>query len=118
MPSTNSPTPLELPYLEVSENGYAAAVAAAFHRETTVRATALSGPCPRCHHVMEYLISATGVKGQRWERWFNRQATVTPSATSPEPSGPEDMFCTCEQEHPGRPASYLGCGAYWTLPLT
>lgn len=113
LPPDREPKESKLPYRETSEEGYAAA-AAGFHREATARATlVLSGLCPRCSHMMEYLISKTTVKSRRWWQLTGRGVTADPPA-APEP---EDMCCTCEQAHPGRPADYLGCGAYWTLAL-
>ncbi|MGW3788501.1 hypothetical protein ACWD5Z_28240 [Micromonospora chokoriensis] len=96
-----------MPYLETSEDNFAQA-ASAFLGETTADGTVvLSGPCPRCGHAMEYLITTSVVKG-----WRARKA---PAPTVAQPV--EEMCCTCEQDHPGRPVDYLGCGAFWDLPL-
>jgi hypothetical protein len=97
----------DMPYLEANREHFAEA-ASAFLRETTADGTVvLSGPCPRCGHAMEYLITRSVVKG-----WRARKAT-TPAAAQLV----EEMCCTCEQVHPGRPNDYLGCGAFWDLPL-
>jgi hypothetical protein len=97
-------------YEEVTDNAYAEH-ATGFHIEESPDHTiVLHGTCPRCHHVMEYVISDSVTK---------RSVSGTGSGTTPTPEPTvEEMCCTCDQEHQGRPKDYLGCGAYWDLVLT
>ena len=82
----------------------------------------LVGSCPRCMHAMEYLIASGGVT----RSWVRRASSLLGGAGSAAPVSPlpaagdddaEKMICTCEHDHPGRPADYLGCGAWWNLAV-
>jgi hypothetical protein len=99
-----------LAYEEVTEDSYAEH-ATGFDIDTTPDDTiVLHGTCPRCRHVMEYVISDSVTKRAA------EAVTTTAPAQDGQPSV-EEMCCTCDQEHPGRPADYLGCGAFWDLAL-
>jgi hypothetical protein len=98
-------------YAEKTDDRYAERAASEFTADSTAGAVTLRGPCPRCQHVMEYLIGDV-VRHWRW------RPAAQPAAPRPEPETTEHMICTCEEEHPGRPADYLGCGAFWDLAIS
>lgn len=93
-----------LPYIEVTDQNYATIAAQNFSVvEVRPGTLVLSGPCPRCHAVIEIphvekLVRSTLPKGSTRE-------------------GSEPMICTCEGIHPDRPDGRYGCGAYWTLVI-
>jgi hypothetical protein len=120
---SHGPEPGLLPFKVETSDEYAIYVARTFgdvmSRDGSVT---LVGSCPRCKHVMEYLIASGGVT----RSWVRRASGLLSRAENPAPASPvpaagddvEKMICTCEHEHPGRPADYLGCGAWWNLAVT
>ncbi|MEH1168848.1 hypothetical protein V6V47_26025 [Micromonospora sp. CPCC 205539] len=93
-----------LPYVEVTEEAYAAQAAAGFTVREFEFAVQLSGQCPRCDHST----TATLV-----DELYRRES---PAGTARNP-GYRTVLCECEADHPTRPAGLRGCGAYWTLRL-
>ena len=112
-----------LPFREETSDDYAIHAAQTFDvvmsRDGSM---ALVGSCKRCEHAMEYLIAKDGVT----KSWVRRAAgpqnrAGRPAVALPAPADGENgvqMICTCEDEHPGRPADYLGCGAWWNVAVT
>lgn len=119
---SRDPEPEPLPFKVQSSNEYAIHVARTF-RDVMSKDGSLTlvGSCPRCEHAMEYLIAASGVT----RSWIRRASDLLSRAENPTPpsavpAGGDDvekMICTCEHDHPGRPADYLGCGAWWNLSV-
>ncbi|MEV4411817.1 hypothetical protein [Catellatospora sp. NPDC049609] len=111
-------------YVEVSDDAFAVHVAGTFDADRAREGSLiLRGTCPRCRHAMEYVITSGVIRS--WQQ--QPSAEPTPTAASPAPSTApsvdtgapvEQMCCTCDQEHIGRPADYLGCGAYWNLAIS
>ena len=97
-----------LPYQERTDDSYAEQ-AAKFEVRTDDESVELTGPCPRCGHMMTYLI--TDFIARHWLRFAVREPD--PATESEEP-----MLCTCDGEHPGRPSEGFGCGAYWNLKVS
>ncbi|MEV4657527.1 hypothetical protein [Micromonospora sp. NPDC049301] len=92
-----------LPYVEVTDEAYAARAAAGFTVREFEFAVLLTGRCPRCDHLMSSSVV---------DELYRREA----SAAAPDP-GYRTVLCECEADHPARPAGLRGCGAYWTLRL-
>ena len=114
---------MPVPFEEKTSDAYAEWVESTFESVTSRDGSiALVGACPRCEHAMEYLIASTVTR-----TWVRRVAGLfgrppSPPAPGPPPPAPgeevERMICTCDHEHAGRPADYLGCGAYWDLVVS
>lgn len=98
-------------YEEVSEDFYAERFLAAAKVTEDADSVELIGPCPGCGHVMTFLI--TEYAAHRHWFGFRFQQLLNPG---PDPE-PVPMLCTCEEDHPGRPAEGVGCGAYWNVRL-
>ncbi|MFC3500364.1 hypothetical protein ACFOOK_05200 [Micromonospora krabiensis] len=95
--------PDPLPYAEVTDDGYAVRAAETFTAREYGPALLLSGDCPRCGHPISWpLVDAV-----------YKNVTPVPSADADHRA----VLCTCESEHPARPAGRSGCGAYWTLEV-
>jgi hypothetical protein len=90
----------------ITEDSYAVHAATFDIEETVDRTIVLRGSCRRCDHPMEYMVAGRVVKG------LGADVTTRPQSKL------EPMFCTCQMDHPGRPAEYDGCGAYWDLEIT
>ncbi|MGH3947520.1 MAG: hypothetical protein ACRDSE_00110 [Pseudonocardiaceae bacterium] len=103
-----------MPYEEVTTDAFAEHAAGFDIEETANHCLVLRGTCPRCGHTMEYRISEAVIKAWRWPR-IGR--TPVAPLTPVEQDHVEEMCCTCDQEHPGRPKDYLGCGAYWDVEV-
>ena len=100
--------PALLPYLEVTDPGYAATAASAFEvQEGKLGDLSLRGPCPRCGTVIEIPVFDYVV----------RRAGRPTSAAEPPDAGIEPVICTCDEPHEGRPEGQVGCGAYWNFTL-
>lgn len=117
----NIPSPSDenddlMPYAEMSEEAYAELAAASFSGERIEGGSVvLRGPCPRCGHIMEYLISAEVVKSALPWPLSRLQRASRPGAGD---AGTETLTCQCEAAHPHRPQNFLGCGASWRLGVT
>ncbi|GAA1381218.1 hypothetical protein [Catellatospora chokoriensis] len=103
----------EFRYEHRTQPSYTEHVATTFEAETSDESVVLHGSCPRCGHVMEYLIDDDVVRSSR---------TITTDTPGAEPSTAgaisEHMACMCDMEHSGRPEGYRGCGAHWYLQVT
>ncbi|WP_121676634.1 hypothetical protein [Micromonospora sp. BL4] len=100
----DEPTAGPLPYVEVTDEAYAARAAAGFTVREFEFAVLLSGRCPRCDHATTSTVI---------DELYRREAAP---AAEPDP-GYRTVLCECEADHPSRPAGLRGCGAYWTLRL-
>ena len=95
-----------LPYLEITEPGFAPAAAATFTIDSYgAGVQLLRGPCPRCSAVIDIPVVVEVVKG-----------AGRPGQPAGEPAE-EPVICTCGEKHDGRPADRVGCGAYWNFVL-
>ncbi len=104
--SETAGNPVQQPYLEMTDPGYAATAAAAFEIEEYENGTlSLRGPCPRCLAQIEIPVVSRVVRGLT-------QPAVTPDSAEVEP-----VICTCAEPHGGRPEGRVGCGAYWNFTL-
>ncbi|MEV1330038.1 hypothetical protein AB0J20_10730 [Micromonospora costi] len=92
-----------LPYAEVTDDGYAARAAETFTAREFGPAVLLSGDCPRCRHPITVPVVDEVYRHE-----------VAGAGDDP---GYRTLLCTCEADHPARPAGLSGCGAYWTLLL-
>jgi hypothetical protein len=106
-----------LPYRELSEDDYAQRAA---DRNFVLDVSEpgfpiLRGTCPRCGHFMLFPVLEEVYKAVRPE---NEQKPSPAKGGTKGKEQTEPMICTCEEEHPGRPAEAEGCGAYWKLLLT
>ncbi|MEU1787244.1 hypothetical protein AB0H03_12660 [Streptomyces sparsogenes] len=101
-----------LPYAEVTEDSYAERAAADFTLTEVGPGTAeLRGPCPRCGTVIHVPVVSSTYKSFRLSRGARR--------SSPPPGERlEPVICTCADDHPGRPADKVGCGAFWLLRIS
>ena len=105
--------PQPLPYLEITNQGYATLAAQNFTIEEPKSGTlVLRGPCPRCNAVIDVPVVSGIVRS------FRLFSVRRPSGKNSAASHAEPMMCTCEDEHAGRPKDAYGCGAYWTLTLS
>lgn len=112
----SSPGQESRPYSEVSDSGYAEYAADNFTLDMTQPGfTVLRGTCPRCEDFMVYPVLEDVYKTTRPNDGGGTSKTPGESDSS---GRVEPMICTCEGEHPGRPAGAEGCGAYWSLRLT
>ncbi|MEV4758493.1 hypothetical protein AB0J86_25775 [Micromonospora sp. NPDC049559] len=101
-----------LPYAEVTEPGYAERAAATFQAARPAPGTLLlTGPCPRCGTVIQVPVVDGVYKTTGRFRVGGRREPAPSERLEP-------LICTCEEEHPGRPAGRAGCGAYWLLRIT
>jgi len=112
-----------LPYQETTSDEYAIHAKETFEIvKTKDGSLALVGSCKRCGHAMEFLIAKDGVTRTWLARLTGaRNRVLDPALALPALADDEDgaqMICACEQEHPGRPDGYLGCGAYWDVAVT
>ena len=99
------------PYQEVTDVAYGENASRTFEVEQPDRHTiVLRGRCPRCHHIMDFMISDHVVRRQSWFRFLVPE--TAPTGISEEP-----MMCTCGIDHPHRPPESVGCGAYWNLEI-
>jgi hypothetical protein len=98
-----------LSYHEETRPDFAAQVAATFKITEDEDGIILTGPCPRCADVIEIRLFDEVVRG--WLPWRPRGKPAAAGRRS------EPMICTCDQDHPDRPAGGVGCGAYWNLVL-
>lgn len=118
MPTEASPSssPGPLRYREVTEPGYAQR--AADHNFVLDAAgsdlAVLRGACPRCGDFMTFPVFTWLYKAARPKG----QGTSYAKQVAGQDGQFEPMICTCEEEHPGRPAKEEGCGAYWKLRIT
>ena len=112
-PPPGHPTPL--PYKEMSDDTYAESAVKDFTVTEPARGTlVLRGPCPRCHAFIEIpLVSSIFRSSRSVGGWPRARAPKAAEAGHKEP-----MMCTCEDDHPNRPAGRSGCGAYWTLIIS
>jgi hypothetical protein len=62
----------------------------------------LSGPCPRCGHLMSAAIEVEA-------------STRLYRVTAASGSGTNVVYCNCTSDHHGRPDGDSGCGAYGAL---
>ncbi|TDC28597.1 hypothetical protein E1211_27580 [Micromonospora sp. 15K316] len=92
-----------LPYAEVTDDGYAVRAAETFTVREFGPALLLSGDCPRCRHPVTFPVV---------DHVYRHGSAIPPGDP-----GYRTVLCTCDAEHPGRPAGPAGCGAYWTLRL-
>lgn len=94
-----------LPYLEITDEKFAAQAAETFSVIDVGSGTLmLHGPCPRCETVIDIPHVDTIFR------------SVIPDGGTHEYGEP--MMCTCEDPHPNRPDGRYGCGAYWNLILS
>lgn len=101
-----------LPYAEVTESDYAERAAATFRASRPAPGTlVLTGPCPRCDTVIRVPVVDGVYKGPSRFRLGTQREPEPPQRLEP-------LICTCEEEHPGRPAGRVGCGAYWLQQIT
>ena len=107
MPADESPPETGHPYEETTEDSYADAATRFGIEQTRDGSIVLRGECPRCRHLMEYLISTA----------VTRSMAPLPVNTASGEDATEEMCCTCDAAHAGRPAGYLGCGAYWEIAV-
>jgi hypothetical protein len=91
-----------LPFAEVTEPGYAERHTRGLRVAGTRSEAVLTGSCPRCGHVFQFV--------HPWRSYRSPRRR-------PDGLHPVQVVCTCEGEHPGRPADEEGCGAYWLLYL-
>lgn len=103
------PAPRLLPYAEMTKPEFAEKAAANFRPSEDADGIVLVGPCPRCAAVIEIRLFEEVVRD--WFPWRSRSAPATDGRRV------EPMICTCEHDHPNRPADRKGCGAYWNLAL-
>jgi hypothetical protein len=99
-----------LPYLEITQDGYAEQAARTFSIEEAEPGDyVLRGPCPRCGAVVDIPVVAGIFDGSR------------SLAHRPQPGDggkfTEPVICTCEDDHPNRPPERFGCGAYWNFVI-
>lgn len=95
-------------YLETTEDGYAAAFAEGCVASPSRRGVLLRGRCPRCDDVMHFPVVTE----------VFQTITVPGTGTRRQTSTTKRMLCTCEMDHPGRPAGDEGCGGYWNVTLS
>lgn len=72
----------------------------------------LSGRCPRCAAAIDVPV-VNGVFRSLRPRLGRRRTEGRPGTASQ--SRVELMMCTCDEDHPDRPAGRYGCGAYWSV---
>jgi len=115
-PAPPAPGP-SLPYAEISEDAFAERAAATFTvAEPTRGMLILRGPCPRCQTQIDIPVVTTLFRSSYG--FGGRFLAKGPPATRAGDVEPEPMVCTCDDEHPGRPADRFGCGAYWMLAIS
>jgi hypothetical protein len=89
-------------------------ITAVVMRAGVVETSVVNGPCPRCEHVFSASKVRTAVTD--WE------GTLGESADERDPGAAEfvevDLWCECDDEHPGRPDGRTGCGAAYRVPAT
>lgn len=103
-------------YTEVTDPGYAECAAATFTLDMSQPGyPVLRGACPRCKDFMLYPVLDDVYKTIRSNR---SSGTSNAPGKAVDGGRVEPMICTCENEHPERPAGAEGCGAYWSLHLT
>jgi len=104
-----------LPYAETTDDAYSATAAKSFTATKLAEGTlVLRGPCPRCHAVIDIPVVSSVFRGSRSLGGWLRAQAPRPS----EDSYTEPMLCTCQDDHPDRPAGRSGCGAYWSLTIS
>lgn len=118
----NSSTPASvqgaaLPYVEITEDAFAEKAAETFAVAELARGMLiLRGPCPRCQAQIDIPVVTTLFRSPHsFVGLFSRKG---PKAAGEDDLEPEPMLCTCDDDHPGRPADRVGCGAYWTLTIS
>ncbi len=111
-----SPDRNPLPYREVSEGDYAQRAADQnFVLDMSEPGVPiLRGTCPRCSDFMIFPVLEDVYKVISPK---NQHAALAAKGAGDSRDQIEPMICTCEKEHPGRPAQAEGCGAYWKLRL-
>jgi hypothetical protein len=106
-----------LPYAEITEDAFAEKAAATFAvAELTRGMLILRGPCPRCQTQIDIPVVTTLFRS--WQGFGGRFRDKGSRNAAADDVEPEPMLCTCDDEHPGRPADRFGCGAYWTLAIS
>lgn len=96
----------QIEYKEISDTSFSERVAATFEIERSREGVwVLSGPCPRCHHLMLFSFSTEIPAG------FGRRAKSSGETNVV-------MFCTADAYFPGHPPDVAGCGAYWNLRIS
>ena len=76
-----------------------------------VETSAVEGPCPRCGHTFSERRVRTAVT--------DRTGTLGGPGDGVGGSFVEvDLWCGCEDEHPGRPDGKTGCGVAYRVPAT
>ncbi|MGD9525606.1 MAG: hypothetical protein AB7V44_02335 [Pseudonocardia sp.] len=96
------------PYEEQTADDYAERFVQGALSTPTRRGVLLRGTCPRCAHPMGFQV-VTEI--------FQTSAACGPGPASAA-TEEKPLLCTCELDHPGRPAAGEGCGAYWNVRLT
>jgi len=97
-----------LPFDEVTDGAYAQTFLATHTAAENRRGVDLRGRCPRCGDPMDFPI-VTEIF----------QSTVAPGHSADRNSPDEKtVLCTCQADHPDKPAGEKGCGAYWNIRLT
>jgi len=111
---TSHPAPGELPYQEITQDGYASRAAPTFTiEEPRPGLRVLRGQCPRCEAIIEIPVMSSVFDGMRSLSDLFRSGTR--KAVSSETIEP--VLCTCNHDHPGRPGDRHGCGAYWNFVI-
>jgi hypothetical protein len=115
----------EIPYEEVTELTFSHTVVANFSMTRTADGIELDGPCPRCRHVMHWLVLdderlgyrtvVTGGIGQHTAPSTSRSTGASENMGRVDED--ESMICTCTVEHPHHPTGRTGCGAGWNVQL-
>ena len=97
--------PEVLGFLEATDSSFAEQ-ALSFEVLSVEGAVFLRGSCPRCGDRMEFAHFARTYRGVgRWHRSARDRSSIV------------TVVCTCARDHPGRPTSQDGCGAYWNVIL-
>ena len=101
--------PALLPYLEVTNPGYAATAASAFEvQEGQLGDLSLRGPCPRCGIVIEIPVFDYVVRKAGWPAVWRSRRTRASNPSSAPVMNPTKC----------RPEGQVGCGAYWNFTLS
>jgi hypothetical protein len=98
-----------LAYTETTASEFSEIAASSFAAERMrTGIVMLHGRCPRC---------ASAIAVPIFESVFRLGRKRSRRRTAPTEPMYHTVVCTCDEDHPGRPAGQLGCGAYWTVEL-
>lgn len=104
-----------VPYSQVDDENLGVAIRGnAFKKSSANGVLTLSGPCPRCSHEFSCTVPLKPVVVTPGSYVTGQSATGSLTANPQE----HTVFCSCRQDHEGRPEGEVGCGSMTKFRLT